>query len=119
MRARWVLAAMAALGAAGCTDTVNLVPANRQAQAVGSPRLYFFRGIPGGPMKVVMPNGETLPGSFSIDETAAAAVPDGPGNFAATARGPATRLVCHGMMVAGHGTATCLAQDGASYRVML
>ncbi len=119
MRLRWLLAPILALGAAGCTDTADLVPVNPQAQAVGSPRLHFIRGIPGAPMKVTMPDGETLPGSFSIDESPAAAAPGGPGNFAASARGPRTQLACHGNLVAGHGTADCQDQNGATYKLQI
>ncbi len=120
MRVGWVVAALMALGAAGCTDTADLVASNPRAQAAGgSARMIFTRGMPGGPMKIVMASGETLPGSFSIDETAASMAPGGPGNFAATARGPTTQLVCHGRMVAGHGSADCVGQDGATYRMAL
>ena len=78
-----------ALAAAACTDTADLTPVNGQAQAVGSPT------------------------------GAAAAVPGSKGNFAASARGPRTSLVCGGNLVAGHGTADCRDQNGAIYRINL
>ena len=121
MRTRLILIGLtAALALAGCTDTAELVPVNQQAQAAGgSPRLYFARGLPFGVAKIVMPDGENLPGEFHVDETYTA-TPDGPGgNFHAFGNGPRTRLVCLGTMSAGHGTADCRSQDGALYRLTL
>ena len=115
-----VAALLLALGAVGCADTADLLPANQQAQAVGSPKLYYFKGVPGMPAKVVMPDGETLPGTVSVDETgAAAAAPGSKGNFSASARGPRTVMTCGGSMVAGHGVAECRDQNGAIYRGQL
>ena len=116
MRVGRVLAAMLALSAAGCIDTATMVPVNDQAKAIGSPVLHFARGMPGGLMKVTMPDGEDLPGTFSVDNVIA---PGSDGNFHATARGPRTAMTCHGTMVAGHGSADCQDQNGALYRIPL
>ena len=117
---RVVLAAamLVALGVAGCADTADLVPANPQAQAVGSPKLYYFKGVPGMPAKVVMPDGETLPGSVSVDDTATS-VPGSKGNFSASTRGPRTSMTCAGTMIAGNGMTECRDQNGAAYQVKL
>jgi hypothetical protein len=120
MRAGWVIAAVSALGLGGCVDTVNLTPANARAQAIGTPVFHFARGMPGGIMKVTMPDGESLPGSYTVSENAASLTrAGGPGNFQATARGPRTALTCHGDMIAGHGNAECQTQDGAVYHLPL
>ena len=111
--------AVALLGLAGCADTATLVPQNAQAQAVGSPRLVFFRGFGGAPSKIIMPDGETLPGEVVVRETAASIAPGGQGNLTITGRGPRTSLDCHGNMIAGHGTAECRDQNGATYKIDL
>ena len=97
-----------------------MTPLNPQAQAAGgSPRLYFARGLPFGVAKIIMPDGEILPGEVKVDESYTA-TPNGPGgNFHAFGNGPKTRLVCVGTMKAGHGTADCHSQDGALYRMTL
>ncbi len=108
------------LGVAGCVDTAPLTPANLQAQAIGTPILHFTRGVGGGFMKITMPDGENLPGTFSVSESAASLKrAGGPGNFSATARGPKTSLDCHGDLVAGHGTADCRSQTGAVFAAQL
>ncbi len=114
MRAvRIVAGFLAAMAIAGCTETADMVPANPQAQAAGgNPRLYFSRGLPFGVAKIVMPDGETLPGEFRVDESAGE-------NFHAFGNGPRTRLVCVGTMAAGHGSADCRSQNGAVYRLTL
>ncbi len=119
MRAGWIIAAIATLGVAAC-DTVPMTPANQQAEAIGSPVLHFARGLPAGFLKVTMPDGENLAGRFNVDENGATLVSHGgAGNFSATARGPRTSMVCHGDMLAGHGTAQCQTQNGAVFRMPL
>ena len=119
MRVGRILAAVVISAASGCADTANLIPENPQAQAVGTPRLTFFRGFGGAPSKIMMPDGEVLPGEVSVSETAASVAPGSPGNLAITGSGPRTRLTCHGNMIAGHGTAECRDQNGAAYRIDL
>ena len=111
MRAGWMVLAILTLGAAGCTDTVAMVPLNPQAQAAGAPVLHYASGLPFGVAKVTMPDGETLPGDFTVDEAT--------GHFHARANGPQTRLVCDGALRAGHGPVECRSQDGAVYRLPL
>ena len=113
MRGVWALAAVSLCGLAGCVDVAPLVPGNAQAQATGAGRMNFARGLPGGPMKITLANGEVLPGTFSISETTVQ------GNFTATAHDARTRLTCQGNMVAGHGTAQCQGTDGAVYQMQL
>ena len=114
------LGLLAVLAAAGCTDTADLVPVNQQAQAAGgSPKLYFARGLPFGVAKIVMPDGENLPGEFRVDESYTVTADGAGGNFHAFGNGPRTRLVCLGTMSAGHGSAECHSQDGAVYRMTL
>ena len=115
MRAGLVVAVLAVLAVAGC-DTIEMTPLNAQAQAVGSPKLSFVRGVPLGRMHVTMPDGEQLNGIFTIAEQIA---PGSDGNFHMTARGPRTSLVCAGTIVAGHGPIDCAATDGARYRLPL
>ena len=120
MRAGWMIAAAAALGLGGCVDTSSLTPVNSRAQAIGAPVFHFARGMPGGFMKVTMPDGESLPGTYTVNENAGTlTTAGGPGNFAATARGPRTVMTCHGDMIAGHGNAECQTQDGAAFRLPL
>ena len=114
MRALWVLAGLSLCGLAGCVDTAPLVPGNAQAQAAGAGQMTFARGMPGGPMKIVLGNGEVLPGSFSIGEAA-----DPGGNFTATARNGRVSLTCRGMISAGHGTAECRGSDGSVFQMQL
>lgn len=94
-------------------------PLNERAQAVGSPKLDFFRGLPGGPMKVTMPDGEVLPGTYQISEGLGSSTPADDANFRVTARGPRTSVTCSARLVGGHGTGECRAQDGARYRLDL
>ncbi len=114
MRAGRIVAGfLAAIAIAGCTDVVPMTPANPQAQAAGgNPQLYYSNGLPFGVAKIVMPDGEVLPGEFRIEET-------GGDNFHAFGNGPRTRLTCAGSMVAGHGQAECRSQNGAVYRLTL
>ncbi len=120
MRKTLISAVLLAATLGGC-DRVDMVPLNQQAQAVGSPRLVFARGLPGGPLKVTMPDGEGLTGFYRIDEVPVASTASDPGggNFHATLRGPRTTLVCTASLVAGHGPGECRGQDGAAYRLQL
>ena len=99
-----------------------MTPVNQQAQVQGSPRLLFTRGLPGGPMKVVMPSGESLAGYSSVSRRRAAR-PDGvnhPANFhAGTRMARALRWCARATLVAGHGPGECRGQDGAVYRLDL
>ena len=118
MRAGRVIALLLAVAATGCTDYADLVPLNGPAQAAGgAPVFRFARGFGGGFMNIRMPDGESLPGRFSISEVAGG--PDGGGNFTATASGPRTAMSCRGNMAAGHGPIDCTANNGAVYRMML
>ena len=114
--ARWI-AAILALSAASCTDRATLTPANPSAQAIGAPVFSFARGLPGGVMNIRMPDGESMPGTFSISEVAGGS--DGKGNFSAQAAGPRTAMTCHGNISAGHGPVDCQANNGAVYRMAL
>ena len=111
MRLGLITTAVLALATAGCTDTVAMVPLNPQAQATGAPQLHYASGLPFGIAKVTMPDGETLPGDFTVDEAT--------GHFHARANGPTTRLVCDGALSAGHGPVECRSQSGAVYRLPL
>ena len=113
MRVAWGLAALSLCGLAGCVDVAPLVPGNAQAQAAGPGRMNFARGIPGGPMRITLANGEVLPGTFSISEATAQ------GNFTATAHDARVQLTCRGNMSSGHGTAECQGTDGAVYQLQL
>ena len=115
MRAGLIIAALAALAVAGC-DSVDMTPLNAQAQAIGTPKLSFLRGVPLGRMHVIMPDGERLNGIFTVAETI---TPGSDGNFHITARGPRTGLVCAGTLIAGQGPIDCAATDGARYRITL
>jgi hypothetical protein len=111
---------LAVLALAGCTDIAPMAPLNDQARAAGGePKLYYARALPFGVARIVMPDGENLPGEFRIDETLSN-TPTGPGgNFHAMGRGQRTRMDCLGTMIAGHGTAECHDQNGALYRMTL
>ena len=115
MRARLVIAALAALALAGC-ETIDMTPLNTQAQARGAPKLSFPRGVPLGRIQVTMPDGERLNGTFTIAEQI---TPGSDGNFHLTARGPRTGLVCAGTLIAGHGPIDCATTDGARYQIPL
>ena len=115
MRAGLVIAALAAFAVAGC-ETIDMTPLNAQAQAAGSPKLSFPRGVPLGRINVTMPDGERLNGTFTIAEQL---TPNSDGNFHLTARGPRTGLVCAGTIIAGHGPIDCAATNGARYQIPL
>ena len=100
-----------------CAQTVDLVPINEQAVSDGRASAHLLHLLPGSAVNVVMPSGENVSGWLSIDEYAAPDAPDG--NASLVASGPRTKFVCHGRFVAGHGTLTCRAMDGAEYQLQL
>ncbi len=120
-----------ALALCACTDTADMFPINNQAQKLGVPRVEFRRGLPQGPVHVVMPDGEELNGSFRVavgggvvtafgsGGTATGLATSGGGNFFAAARGPKTTLTCVGNVSFGHGGGICRTQDGAEYQVQM
>ena len=129
MRLQFSLAFLLVMTA--CTDTAALFPMNEQAQALGVPRLEFRRGLPHGPVKVTMPSGEVLVGSFQVAVEGAFATAygtggsatafgvSGGGNFFAAASGPKTTLICRGNVSFGRGGGECRTQDGAQYQVQI
>ena len=121
----------ALLAVTGCTDTADLFPMNEQAQQAGVPHVEFRRGLPHGPIKVTMPDGEVLTGSFQVAQqgafvtafgqggSATAFASSGGGNFYAAASGPRTTLVCRGNVSFGHGGGECRTQAGAVYQIQV
>ena len=131
MTIRALLPAVLTLALLGCTDTADLFPMNPAAQAIGVPHVEFRRGLPHGPIKVTMPDGEVLTGSFQVAQqgaivsafgtggSATAFASSGGGNFYAAASGPKTTMTCRGNVSFGHGGGECRTQDGAAYQVQL
>ncbi len=105
------------LGVSACAQTVDLTPVNQQAADIGRPKMHLLSILPGSAANVVMPNGENVTGWLSIDVNAPGTGPDGNATLIAT--GPRTKLVCHGLFVAGHGKLTCRSPEGAAYEVQL
>ncbi len=123
---------LVALVASGCADTAELFPMNREAQAIGPLKAEFRRGLPHDPIKLTMPDGEVLNGTFQVavgggvasgftsagTSFTGSAVAAG-GNFFAAASGPRTTLTCQGNVSFGHGGGTCRTQDGAVWQLQV
>lgn len=118
---------------AGCAymDDAQMYPMNPLAQQIGVPRVEFMRNVNSGPIKVTMPDGEVLNGSFSVIKAGGIAFGFSPagtatafgeangGNFYASARGPRTTITCRGNAANGHGGGVCRTQDGATYQAQM
>jgi hypothetical protein len=128
------IAALIALGAllAACTDTADLSPMNEAANQAGTPSFEFRRGLPYGPVKVTMADGEVLNGRFRVMDNSTVGVGFAGGVTATavgfggnrivfiSARGDrGTSINCQGAAdFGGHGGGVCETNHGARYQVM-
>ena len=123
----WIVASVLTL--CGCTVAATMTPMNEAAQALGAPQVQFQKGLSTGSVKIVMPDGEVLTGSFSVATgggfatafgaggSASAVGVSAGGNFFASATGPHQSIVCRGNVSFGHGGGTCRTVQGAEYQV--
>ena len=127
---RPIAAVVSLLALAACTDTGTLTPLNGQAQEIGVPQIEFRRGLPQGPVKVTMPDGEVLNGRFAVAQgggfatvygtggVATATAVGAGGNVFISASGPRTSMTCQAQVGFGHGGGICRTVSGAEYQVM-
>jgi hypothetical protein len=119
-----------ALMLAGCADTADVFPLNREAQRLGPLKATFVRtGIGRGPVTVTMGDGEVLTGEYRVafgsaegfafsgtHSASAIVITDGPVQFVLS--GPKTQLLCRGTSTTmGHGSGQCQTFDGALWAI--
>ena len=102
---------------------------NAQARAAGNLHVQFVREGSSGPVKIVMPDGEILHGTYRVANDGvfgmafsggqtASALAVGGGNLEMIAYGPKTEIMCRGYSSAfGQGSGQCQNEDGALWSV--
>ena len=117
------------LGLCACAATGTITPVNPVAEQTGAGQLAVVRyGFGHGVVKITMPDGETLTGSYRTvsGDTGPVAKPRGaPGGMPPapsagvlfiSASGPRTSVACQGRVAPLHGDGTCHTPSGAEYR---
>jgi hypothetical protein len=127
---RILLIVASAMMLAGCTDTADIFPLNREAQRLGPLKATFVRtGVGQGPVTVTMGDGEVLTGQYRVafggaegfafsgaHSASAIVITGGPVQFVIT--GPKTQLLCRGTSsTMGHGNGQCQTFDGALWAI--
>jgi hypothetical protein len=125
-----LLATIAALVIAACTDSADVFLLNEAAKQIGSPKISFVRtGTGQGPVTITMPDDEVLTGNYRVAFGGGEAmtfagsqvattllITDGPVQFVAS--GPKTQVLCRGASsTTGHGNGQCQTVDGALWAV--